>query len=170
MCIRDRRKSLRAWTQNNGHESGVGGTYIRHKPDGSRHGREFDRGKGEKQARQLKLANDDTIPDHLFLKGWVSEQWPPSMYFHFVVEVRIVPGWCIRAPGDVMWPSQHSPLISIRMTRQQWWQRVILKWVPRRKWIPREFNMSPTGNRAICWCQKDLYQHDVIKFTQLLKK
>ena len=34
----------------------------------------------------LKMKNDDTIPDPLFLKGWVSEQsgitqWPPTMYF-----------------------------------------------------------------------------------------
>ena len=44
----------------------------------------------EKVKKQDYLAllkiNDDTIPDPLFLKGWVSEQsgitqWPPTMYF-----------------------------------------------------------------------------------------
>ena len=42
---------------------------------------------------------------------------------------------------------------------------VILKWVPRRKWVPRESHMSPTRNRAIYWCKKDLYRQNIIKYT-----
>ena len=42
--------------------------------------------KNKQDYSALLKINDDTIPDPLFLKGWVSEQsgitqWPPTMYF-----------------------------------------------------------------------------------------
>lgn len=86
--------SPQPWTQNNGQESRVGGTCTRRKPDGSQHERNSMEEKVKYKQNSLALLkiNVDAILDPLFLKGWVSEQWPPTMYFHIVEEVRIVPG------------------------------------------------------------------------------
>ena len=48
--------------------------------------------------------------------------------------------------------------------------RVILKWFPRRKWVPRNSHMSHTRKRVIYRCKKDLYRHNVIKLPNYLKK
>ena len=55
---RAERISSRSWTQNDRKESRVGGTCIRRKPDGSRHEKEFDIGKGETQTRLFSIAKN----------------------------------------------------------------------------------------------------------------
>ena len=85
---RAERISSRSWTQNDRKESRVGGTCIRRKPDGSRHEKEFDIGKGETQTRLFSIAKNKwwhNTRSSVLERVGVGAVWhnavAPSMYF-----------------------------------------------------------------------------------------
>ena len=76
--------------------------------------------------------------------------------------------------SETFWTSRNTretntPTLEIYVDRFNC-NQLILKWVPRRKWVPRESHMSPTRNRALYWCKKDLDRQNIIKYTKLPKK
>ena len=93
---------------------------------------------------------------------------------------------CLLVISRVCWPSQIQTVYIYNTddrSRRDWYTQwctqstasffsgsLILKRVPRRKWVPRESHMSPTRNRAIYWCKKFLYRQNVIKYIHYLKK